>query len=285
MANLLDIIKKNTSQAAQVPAPTAGPSETAKAAELLRAKSGKDTAGLGPGVGQTNLAERAAVQESNTVIQQQIAPAVALQNEKIDVAQRGIQQEETTRLSELNQRSQSLSDMATTKMQGLLQELDMDGKSLDFDRDRAKVDQIMTTARLANKKYVDTLQLEGERQRLNTADEFRNNLLDIVFGSNLDMLKGRVDFADMTSENDRNYRRAITNITIDDILKENDIKLDFQNRKAEQSWQFEKANSERSAKAANLKRTYTSLSEITQGLVKVGISTMKKPPGGDAPVD
>jgi hypothetical protein len=270
VANLLDIIKKNTSRAAQVPAPTAGPSETAKAAELLRAKSGRDTAGLGPGVGQTNLAEQAAVQDTNTTLQQQFAPAAELQNQQTEIAQQEVAQTEANQLAETQQRGQALSQQAQIKMQELLQGIQQDKGSLALQKEDARVDQIMTLARLSNEKYRSTLELEGNRQRLKDENEFRTNLLETVFGEELKILQGKVDFIDLYNENDRNFKQAMSDIKIESVMAETEFKMDDLSQDMALDWEYKLKGLDLKNRTANERAKYTAMSDIITGLAEGG---------------
>jgi hypothetical protein len=265
--NLLDIIKQNTSKAAQPI--TATTNETAKVADLLRAKSGKAVSSTG--VGQTNLAEQAAVADANSTLQNQVAPAAELQNNQLQLQANEQQQSVDLQKADIDQRRNMVQQQAQNKLGELMQSFGQQRQELDLKRDRAQVDQIMTTARLANKQYVDQLEEEGRKLRLDNAADFQNQLLDTTFENNSALIKSKIGADNVLRSTDRQYQQRLSQITADDIMAGAAQDIDVENRAASQNQSNWLRAFNNKTSQANRAAKYESASSIVQGLIQAGV--------------
>lgn len=212
---LLDIIQQNLATAGSQPAGTTD--QTGRARTLLAAKSGKQI-GAGQLAPQSAVGEAAAVDQTNQGLsalqpQGQLAAAEVAQ-------QRGAQQaQEQTAREDLALRQKQLQQRTELNRQQLFGEVARENRKLDSERDAAKLEQLGATLRLNDKKYVDTLALEGQRQRLDNEVQFKEALQKAVFGSNLDLFRDKLDNRDVLSANDRQFADALAKIDVNAALQ------------------------------------------------------------------
>lgn len=212
---LLDIIQQNLATASSQPAGTTD--QTGRARTLLAAKSGKQV-GAGQLAPQSAVGEAAAVDQTNQGLsalqpQGQLAAAEVAQ-------QQGAQQaQEQTARDDLALRQKQLQQRTELNRQQLFGEVARENRKLDSERDAAKLEQLGATLRLNDKKYVDTLALEGQRQRLDNEVQFKEALQKAVFGSNLDLFRDKLDNRDVLYANDRQFADALAKIDVNAALQ------------------------------------------------------------------
>jgi hypothetical protein len=265
--NLLDIIKQNSTKASQPLATTTN--ETAKVADLLRAKSGRAVSSTG--VGQTNLAEQSAVADANSTLQNQVAPAAELQNNQLQLQADEQQQSADLQKADVDQRRNIVQQQAQNKLGELMQSFGQQRQELDLKRDRAQVDQIMTTARLANKQYVDQLEEEGRKLRLDNAADFQNQLLDTTFENNSSLIKSKIGADNVLRSTDRQYQQRLSQITVDDIMAGAAQDIDVDNRAASQAQSNWLRGFNNKTSQANRAAKYQSASSILNTLGQAGV--------------
>lgn len=210
--NLLDTIRQTSGQlASQKQGVT---DETAKAAALLRAKSGKASA-AGP-VAASNLGEQQAVAQTNETMQNEVAPQATLQQQSLEQAAAGVEQQEQEQRSTIEQANRFNGIQARIQTTQLLNDMSRRGGELDMQRDGATLQQIATNLRMQNDKYINQLQQEGNRARLDDANAFNEELLRTSLGDSKELLEKQLANKSILAASDREYQKALANMGIED---------------------------------------------------------------------
>lgn len=210
MANLLDTIRQNSSQLATEQQGVTD--ETGKLQRLLRAKSGKS---VGPSdASPTNLAEQSAVAQTNTTMQQQILPQAQIQQAGIDQASREQSQQLSQQKSEIDQARKFDNIQNKLKTDQLLRDLERDRGNLDLAKDRARLEQATAQMRFQNKQYLDQLQREGQRARLNNQLQFNEALAGDAFGANKELLEKQLGNQSVLRADDRAWKKAAAQMDV-----------------------------------------------------------------------
>lgn len=224
--NLLDTIRQSSGQiATQQQGVT---DDTAQAQKLLRAKSGKASAG-GP-VAVSNLGEQQAVANTNAQMQGSVAPEAAIQTGEVEQEAAGIQnqnQEQRATIAEANKYNGVQARIQTTSF---LNDMARRNGELDIQKDNATVQQIATNLRLQNDKYINNLQLEGARSRLDDQNQFNQELEQTILGDNKDLLEKQLGDKSIVDVQDNEYKKALGDMTIDQAYSafKNKMKQDKQ---------------------------------------------------------
>lgn len=210
-ATLYDTIQQNLTQKQPAPGDT---DQTAQARKLLAASSGKAT---GPSAPASNVGEQAAVDTTRQnlgQVQQQGQMAAA----GIQQAQKQVEAGEQTQRGALSINEQATIQHANQQKTQIMQELSQSGQQLDADRDRAKLEQLTQSMALNDKKYVDTLDLEGSKLRLDSDLAFKTELQKSILGSNTDLLKQSLQADDISQASARDWQKLIASIDINQAI-------------------------------------------------------------------
>ena len=209
VASLYDTIKQGLQQVTAQPAPMTD--QTVQASRLLRAKSGKAVSG--PEVSRVPVGEQAAVQQTQLGLEQ-LRPQAALQAQQVGTAEQA-QQEAAGREERQIAQSRRI-DTVQNRIQTerLLNDLARDKQSLNLDKDRARLEQAGAYLALQDQQYVDRLQDEGRRARLDDKATFKEELQKSIFGDNTDLLQTQLGNRSILDANDREFRRALKNIDL-----------------------------------------------------------------------
>lgn len=197
--------------------PVGNTDQTGRARQLLAAKSGKQisTSQLAP---QSAVAEAAAVDQTR----QQMAalqPAAQLASAQLGQQAQQVSAAETGARADLALRQQQMQQQNSLKKQQLLSEAAREGRKLDFDRDAAKLEQIAHTMRLSDKQYMDKLEMEGQKRRLDNSLAFKEELQRSIFGSNTDLLKTGLGNKSVLEASDRDFAEMMNQMDITAALE------------------------------------------------------------------
>ena len=229
---LFDEIQKNLSALASQRAPTTD--ETQKAQRLLRAKSGRAVTGEGIGEGPS-VAEQAAVQQTQLGLQQ-MQPQIGMQKESLGLQQQAQTQQQQQAEQQIAQARKFDTIESRIRADTLLRDLERDRGSLDLDRDRARLEQVGTLLALQDRKYVDQLQNEGRRARLEDQSQFQDELSRSVFGANEELLKQRLGDQSVLSAKKRDFNRVLAQMNIGDAIAV--LKNELANQRAAAPWEL-----------------------------------------------
>lgn len=209
--NLLDALRQGNNQALQKPGLT---DETSKLGTLLRAKSGKAVGG--PEASASNLQEQQAVVQSGQQMQEQVAPQAAIQQAGLEQQQVGQQQQEEQQVQEIQQARKFDTIQNKLKTTSILNELERDKDRLDIAKDKAKLEQVGFQLRLQDKQYLDNLQREGSRSRLNSEVGFKEAMADEVLGNSKQLLSKNLEGRSVLDADDRTFRKSLAAMGVQD---------------------------------------------------------------------
>lgn len=205
MANLLDTIRQTSGD---ISTQKAGVEDnTAEAQRLLAAKKGK--ASTSGDVAASNLGEQQAVAQTNQQMMGTVAPEAAAQQAEIGQQAAGQEQQQQAQEQQIAQsaRFNSLQNNIQTKK--LLDQLEQSKGQLDVTKQKAATDQVAQGLRLGNAQYIDTLQREGARQRLDDSQSFQEALTKANFGDAQEQLQQKMGDQSILAANDRTYKQAM----------------------------------------------------------------------------
>jgi len=214
MANLLQALQQQQPQMEDT---------TSGLATLLRAKSGKAVSG--PSTALSTQQEQAAVAQTAQAMQpvQEAAQTqqLAQEQQQREVQQRaGQQQEEIAQAREANKMQTQL------RTDQLLQELEQGRGRIDLGKFQSNLEQIGFNLRLDNKEYVDNLQRQGDRARLNSRIQFEQQLALSTLADNKSILERQLGNRSVLEANDREFTKRMADMGVQNAWEiiNNDIK-------------------------------------------------------------
>jgi hypothetical protein len=212
MASLMDIIRNNSNQSLSGQLQPQVGDETQKAATLLRAKSGKAVGG--GAVAQSNIGEQTAADQTASTMQNSIAPAAALQQTQVGQQESAQQQQSQLQQADIAQTNKFATEQTKQKTAEILNGLSQGNRQIDLNRDKASLEQVGVNLRLSNQKYTDDLQREGDRARLDNANNFSQEYARTVLNDTGDLAsRGRINASALAAD-DRTFRTAMAGMDI-----------------------------------------------------------------------
>ena len=213
MANLLEALKP------QMQDTTSGLST------LLRAKSGKAVGG--PTTALSTQQEQAALAQTAQQMQpvEAAAQAQAMGEEQ---QTREIQQKTGQQLTDIAQSQQANQMQTQLRTDQLLQELQQNRGKIDLAKYQSGLEQVGFNLRLSNKEYVDNLQREGSRARLDDKFQFEEQLTASILKDNKALFEKQLANKSILAANDREWQIAMERMGSQvayDIFR-NDMKAD-----------------------------------------------------------
>lgn len=214
---LFDAIKQ--SLAAPKPAAQSAPAtdQTLLASSLLSAKSGKAAApSSGPqmstlqeqmAAGQARAAEDAVLQEGKQAAVQ-LGMAAEQQEKEVLASKRQLGEQELKVMDDFQRTSESI-----------LRDFQRSGQQLDFTKQKARMEQLGVNLRLSNQKYMDELQDNGRRARLDNAVRFKEELTKTIFADETELLNNDLSFRALLRADDRQFQDAMAQMDLDYALQ------------------------------------------------------------------
>lgn len=196
---------------------------TSGLATLLRAKSGK--AAGGPSTALSTQQEQAALAQTVQAMQPVEAAAQtqakAQEQQAREVEQRASQQQ--TEIAQSRQANQMQTQLRTDQ---LLQELEQGRGKMDLAKYQSNLEQVGFNLRLSNKEYVDNLQREGARARLNDKIQFEKQLSQSILASNKELLERQLGNKSILAASDREFSKRMAEMGVQNAwqILNNDIK-------------------------------------------------------------
>lgn len=201
-STLLDTIRNNLATQASTQAPVED--QTAKAGRLLRAKSGK---AVGPAeAAQPNLGELAAVDQTQQQLQQ-VGQQAGLASQAIKQEAAGTAQEQQIRERDIQQARKFNTIENKLKTDQILRDYEQNRGRVNLAADKAAAEQLGFNIRLQNQQYVDQLQREGKRSRLDDAAAFQEALARDIYGMDADLLKRQLGNKNILEVSDDEFKR------------------------------------------------------------------------------
>jgi hypothetical protein len=214
MANLLETIQQNR---ASLAAQQQGVGDqTQQIQSLLGAKSGKAPTTSDTGI--SNLGEQSAAATANQG-QAQLGQQAAVQTQAENTQAAGIQQDTTNQLASVSQARKFDTLQSRLQTQSVLNNLAQQKGDLSDQKSQAALEQVAFNLSMQDKKYVDTLENIGARRRLDNDVNFKSEMQQIAFGDSLSMLKQKLAEGDVLSASDRDFAKALSDMSIEDALR------------------------------------------------------------------
>lgn len=207
MANLLDTIRQNSA-----PKPVGMEDDTTKLQSLLRAKSGKAVEGAP--VAASSLGEQQANVNTNAQLGQ-VAGQAAVQNAGLGAQQAAQNSELASQKVDIGQSNRFNTVQNKLQTDKLLQDFAQSGGQIDLAQDKAKVNQLGFNLRMANQQYVDNLNREGARARLNDDLSFKQEMAKKTFGNNEALFKAQLGNKSILDASNNEFQKAMGSMTAD----------------------------------------------------------------------
>jgi len=211
MPSLLDVVQQNMTQPVSAPLED----QTQKARKLLAARSGKSTAGLGA---ESSIAEQAAVEQTGQglVDVQRQGQLGALE---LTAKQQSTQAGEQQSRAELDLKRRQIEQAASRQKQQILMQLGQERQKLTQDQKLARAEQLAHVMRLEDKKYTDKLEMKAKLENLSNSLKFREAQQKAIFGSNLELLKQQLGYADLLAASERDFTERMADIDLNFALE------------------------------------------------------------------
>lgn len=210
----MDALKGTMS--AMAPAPSGGVEQNESLQNLMRAKSGRSLSTSSTPRASALGSASAAAQVTDAAKQQASTGAVAAeqvtqaQDQQAVENKAATQQVDDARLDT----DQKFADQAASMMQ----EFKQAGATLDLERDAAKVEQLGFLTRLGSEQYVNQLETEGARARLDDKLAFDLALAHDIFDDEIEVLGQKLNFADMINQDENKWREQLARIDLDTAM-------------------------------------------------------------------
>lgn len=118
----------------------------------------------------------------------------------------------------------------STQTEELLQKFEQNMDGLDLQRNQAEIEQLLFGMRLQNTQYIDSLLLEGTKQRLNDRATFAEAMMASSLQDEMTLLKGNLEFRQLMfadnlmnqglmARDDREFTRRLGEIDIETALQ------------------------------------------------------------------
>jgi len=195
MPTLMETIQGNMAKAAApqaIGATQAADQATSQAQQLGQASTGK-AAAPGAQPRATNLAAQVSAGQANLGAQQ-LSQQAQIQGEQLKTQEAGIAQQASLQSRELDEQALSQHDTYANRAQQIMGELTRGGQQIDFNKQKAQVEQLGFNLRLANDQYVHQLDMEGQRARLDNEQVFQEQLQNAIFADDMEVLEQDIGF-------------------------------------------------------------------------------------------
>jgi len=209
---LMDDIKKSLTSGFQLP--QFGQSEQLR--RMQRATSGKIAADEGPEA--VSLAEQVAATAAK---QQQEEDVLAgkVQAEQLAMEEKAQQEAARQKGAELDEKRLNMQQDLQNKVSNILQEYSQRVGEIDMREDSAKTQYVTTLMRLSNEDYIDQLEVEGARSRLQDQASFEWELTQSIFEDELDLLKNDLEFRSSIAAENREWKEYMAEWTLDQAME------------------------------------------------------------------
>ncbi len=211
---LLDQVKKSLTSGFQVP--QFGQSERIR--ELQAGAAGREVAGGEGGPQQGSLAETVAAaaaqqQQQEDILQGQVAAAGLEQQEKEQ------EQQFQQKTAQLDEQAINVRQQMQNKTQEILQDFVQRRDELDFKANSSRVQYALASMRLSNDDYLDKLEAEGARSRLEDQTAFEWELTQTIMANEMEMFQNDLSFKVAMNADERTFKEYIAEFNIDQAIQ------------------------------------------------------------------
>lgn len=210
MATLLDTLKKNLSQVGTL-SPVAD--ETGTVQQLLSARKGivGPQSALGPqGLAIGEIAAAAPAQRELA----ELSKKAQLQSTALTQEEAAQEQEIAQKQSNLAFQKQQSQLQNRIQTDAILRNLEQGRATLSEEKRRAGLEQAASNLRLQNAMYIDNLQLEGARARLEEGQNFDYQLKQQVMADNIALMKLKIANKEALDMRDAEFQKMLTKIDV-----------------------------------------------------------------------
>lgn len=215
MTTLLDTLKKNLGQAA---APEAVSDETGTVQQLLTARKGivGPATALGPkGLSVAEAGARATTQQQLGEAAQQ----AQLQGMQLSQAAQEQEQQQQAQMSNVEFQRQQNKLQSRVQTENILRGLEQGRATLSEEKRQAGMEQVAANLRLQTDSYINQLQLEGARSRLQDDLAFDQAMKQQIAADNISLLQIKLNNQSLLDSNDRDFRKQLAQIDIDTAVQ------------------------------------------------------------------
>lgn len=271
MASLFDTIQQNRQQLGATQAPMTDQTSTVQ--NLLRAKSGKAPSASDVGT-TSNVGEQAAVADTQSQLAS-LQPQLQTQQQATNTALAGQKQQESQQTQAIAQTNRFNTVQNNIKTQQILQGLSQDRGNLQTQQAQANLEQVAFTLSMQDKQYTDQLQQVGRQRRLDDANNFKSAMQDQAFGANIDLLKQKLGNNDILQASDRDFQKAMSNLSIDDAMKMANESILSDTELNSQEIEEARQRITDAAKASNEQRKWAAIGQIAGAAPQAGAAGYK----------
>jgi hypothetical protein len=175
---------------------------TSGLATLLRAKSGKAVSG--PSTALSTQQEQAALAQTAQQMEP-IKQAAATQQMAQEQQAREVQQRAGQQQAEIAQAREANKMQTQLRTDQMLQELEQGRGRIDLVKYQSNLEQVGQSLRLSNREYVDNLQREGARARLNDELQFKEQLARSMLQDNKMLLEKQLGNKSILAADNREW--------------------------------------------------------------------------------
>jgi hypothetical protein len=179
---------------------------TSQLSTLLRAKTGK--AGAAPTGTTSTQQEQAAVAQTAQAMEP-VKQAAATQQVAQEQQAREIVQKTQQQQAQIQQQRQANAVQTQLRTNELLQGLEQGKGRIDLARYQAGLEQVGQNLRLSNQQYIDNLQREGARARLNVDLQFKEQLARATLEDNKQLLEKQLGNKSILAASDREFSKRM----------------------------------------------------------------------------
>lgn len=198
--------------------PTTG-EQTQQVANLTAtAQTGKDLAPATGGGSRLSAVGEKLASLSTLIGAKQIQTQSDLTNRSAEQQSAGMEQAQQASLAQVTQQRVDMQQDFNNKVSGMMQDQRLNLQQLDLNKDKARLEQLGTQLRLGNQQYIDKLQTEATKARLDNSVEFNEQIQRTVFSDEESLFANNLTFRSIVKANDRDSEKALANIDIDFAL-------------------------------------------------------------------
>lgn len=189
------------------------PTTTQTAVQNIQAATAGKAPGTEAGPVRSTLAAQQAQDVTRANLQEVAQQDQATKLKQAAQAQAQVQQFDQQTLQLKDQRANIQSNF-NRQAAGTIQAFQQQGEQLDLNKRKAQVEQLGFLLRLGNDKYIDRLQAEGQRERLDSSINFKEVLQRSIFSDELDLFQDDMDFRRMMAADQREFERLLATMDV-----------------------------------------------------------------------
>lgn len=215
MANtFLDSIREGNAALLQ---PQGITGETERVRKLIQGRRGRVT---GPDItASSNVGEQIAQVEGARQLQEEVAPKLQQQQQKLVQDQASLEAQERDARADISQQRKFNTLSSRVQVTRLLADLEREKGRLNSDQNQARLEQAGFLLSIQDSKYMNELQDAGRRRRLDDETNTRRELLELAYGSSLNLLNSKLAGADMLSASKRQFKGMLASMDINSAIE------------------------------------------------------------------